>query len=330
MSIRSLVRFQLVGSADSRVICPTGQSVGPYFNGWSPKLRVHELVGQLNLAKVEIANKLSTALLDTGSMISTVDSHYYYSFLSSFPLYPLDDLLEVRLAGGHRLCYTGYIEVPFHIPFSNFYISALFLVVPSSTVSTNVHFIIGTNILDRIPDEDVKALNSAWRAAVSVFGRQKNGTDKIYPLRTFRSVKIAPNSSTCISCSVNVPSPFPGRYYFVSDDISTPSSLQVLPGIFENGSSTQSTKRFKVKVQNTSNKYVTIPEFNLDDLSNRFSKAEQDQLRELLCKYKDIFAKTDLELGKTDLIQHEIHLSDESTFKERHRRIPPSMYQESL
>ena len=44
--------------------------------------------------------------------------------------------------------------------------------------------------------------------------------------------------------------------------------------------------------------------------------------------YHHIFAVEDLELGHTDLVKHEIKLTNYVPFKERYRRIPPHQYEE--
>ena len=55
-------------------------------------------------------------------------------------------------------------------------------------------------------------------------------------------------------------------------------------------------------------------------------EAEQKQARELLLKWKHLFAHSDLDLGKTSLIKHQIELTDQMTFKEQYWHIPPHMY----
>ena len=42
----------------------------------------------------------------------------------------------------------------------------------------------------------------------------------------------------------------------------------------------------------------------------------------------DIFAKTDLDLGKCNTITHAIKITDHQPFKEHFRRIPPHLYDE--
>ena len=45
-------------------------------------------------------------------------------------------------------------------------------------------------------------------------------------------------------------------------------------------------------------------------------------------RYHHIFAVEDLELGCTNLVKHEIKLTNYVPFKERYRRIPPHQYEE--
>ena len=43
---------------------------------------------------------------------------------------------------------------------------------------------------------------------------------------------------------------------------------------------------------------------------------------------KDIFSTSDTDIGHSNRVQHKIHLDDNTPFKQRHRRIPPSMIEE--
>lgn len=57
------------------------------------------------------------------------------------------------------------------------------------------------------------------------------------------------------------------------------------------------------------------------------SPTEEKQVRELLGKYSNVFAKDDGDLGCTDEIVHEIPLLDNAPVRQRHRRIPPTQWQ---
>ena len=49
-------------------------------------------------------------------------------------------------------------------------------------------------------------------------------------------------------------------------------------------------------------------------------------LKQMVLEYSDIFALDDTELGRCNISKHEIVVDDITPFKERYRRIPPSMY----
>ena len=59
-------------------------------------------------------------------------------------------------------------------------------------------------------------------------------------------------------------------------------------------------------------------------------EAEQDQARKLLLKWEHLFACSDLDLGKTSLIKHQIELTDLMLFKEHYQCIPPHMYDDVM
>ena len=90
------------------------------------------------------------------------------------------------------------------------------------------------------------------------------------------------------------------------------------------------------KEESDSNKITQEPSQRLQqlldklDLSNisDWTDVEQGKVRSLMEKYEHLFALTDLELGKTSLVKHQINLSDAQPFKERYRKIPPHQYEE--
>uniref|UniRef100_A0A9J8AN32 ribonuclease H n=1 Tax=Cyprinus carpio carpio TaxID=630221 RepID=A0A9J8AN32_CYPCA len=66
----------------------------------------------------------------------------------------------------------------------------------------------------------------------------------------------------------------------------------------------------------------------LDKIDVGGSEYEQAQLRSLLKKYIDVFALEDEDLGYTDKITHEIHLTDDEPITLPYRRVPPNQYKE--
>ena len=55
---------------------------------------------------------------------------------------------------------------------------------------------------------------------------------------------------------------------------------------------------------------------------NTWSEEQQYAARKLLCNCSETFLKNDLDLGKCNILKHNIQLTDQQPFKERYRRIP--------
>ena len=61
---------------------------------------------------------------------------------------------------------------------------------------------------------------------------------------------------------------------------------------------------------------------------DNWTQDQHDAMDDVIKCYHHIFAVEDLELGCTDLVKHEIKLTNYVLFKERNRRIPPHQYEE--
>ena len=70
-----------------------------------------------------------------------------------------------------------------------------------------------------------------------------------------------------------------------------------------------------------------MDQLNLEGL-NSCTRKQQQSARDLLVDSADVFAKTDLDLGKCNIIKHAIKITDPQPFKECYRRIPPHLYEE--
>lgn len=58
----------------------------------------------------------------------------------------------------------------------------------------------------------------------------------------------------------------------------------------------------------------------------RLSPVEEQQVKELLQRYNNVFAKHEGDLGCTEEIVHEIPLLDEAPVHHRYKRIPPTQW----
>ena len=55
---------------------------------------------------------------------------------------------------------------------------------------------------------------------------------------------------------------------------------------------------------------------------------QQQSAKDLLVDSADIFSQSNLELGKCNNMKHAMKITDPQPFKQRHRRIPPHLYEE--
>lgn len=54
-----------------------------------------------------------------------------------------------------------------------------------------------------------------------------------------------------------------------------------------------------------------------------------EELKKLLSKYRDVFSKSDNDYGHTQAVTHDIPTGDAPPIKQRHRRVPPQVFQET-
>ena len=61
---------------------------------------------------------------------------------------------------------------------------------------------------------------------------------------------------------------------------------------------------------------------------DKWTDDQQQAAKDLLVASADVFSKDDLDLGKCNILKHDIKITDPQPFKERYRRIPPHLYEE--
>ena len=91
------------------------------------------IIGHANECEICINNNLIPALLDTGATVSTMCNNTYVKLFSDIPIMSLEELtLDIEGAGGHKLPYTGYIEVEVAIPHVTDPVNCLILITPDT------------------------------------------------------------------------------------------------------------------------------------------------------------------------------------------------------
>ena len=70
-----------------------------------------------------------------------------------------------------------------------------------------------------------------------------------------------------------------------------------------------------------------LDQLDLGEIS-AWSVEHQQAARKLLCDYSETFSKNDLDLGKCNILKHNIQLTDQQPFKEKYGRIPSHLSEE--
>ena len=73
-------------------------------------LNLTNVLGDLSEGTIFIENKQARALIDTGSMVSTVSQSFYDQHLTDLPIRSLNEII-IECADGKPLPYSGYVMV---------------------------------------------------------------------------------------------------------------------------------------------------------------------------------------------------------------------------
>ena len=121
-------------------------------------------------------------------MISTVVDWFFREHLQhSTPLQPLNDILDINVAGGYKLPYHGYIATSISIPLKcepgYAHYETLVLVVPGTVYGQNVPVLIGTNIIklvqDTVDTHLIDKMPEPWRVALQCFNPKGTETSNV-------------------------------------------------------------------------------------------------------------------------------------------------------
>ena len=306
------------------------------------------LIGEPNECLVMVNGLSTIALLDSGSMVSTITSQYWNENFPDQPVHPLDDLLTLSGAGGSEIPYRGYVEVNTKLPgldASPF----PFLVVEETEYNSRVPVLIGTNILNKILDGLVNthgvrfaqkaSLPSAMNCALSVIqtarktlGKRNNVISEVHLCDT---TELAPGEGRRVVGCIRVDTPIPKQVALVSGIKKyqaggvevTPTAVCV----------EQHDRYIEFDMLNRCTRHVTLPggivvahlvqvqlmemtavEGHLQDGDSVFQcfgpDFKQDELPQwLLTSVRDnidTFSATDLDLGRTEVTKHPMTLQD--------------------
>ena len=69
-----------------------------------------------------------------------------------------------------------------------------------------------------------------------------------------------------------------------------------------------------------------LDQLNLEGL-DAWTEDQQKAAKDLLVDSADVFSENDLDLGKCNILKHDIKITNPQPFKERYQRIPPHLYE---
>ena len=308
------------------------------------------LVGQANEGVVILGGEKCLALVDSGSMITSVGEDFYTKHLEDrFPLQELNNIVKVEGAGGHLLEYRGYIEVDVQVPdHADTPLWVPVLIAPSTTYNQRVPMIVGTNIIRMLqsPGSDV------WSSAMSAVSAQESVEEEDAAVYCLKQMVIPPNGTINFKGRV-------GAHGRMTSGVLEPA--ETLPGgimLVKAAVSLDECNKVNVVLKNVTNRSIEIPprqrvaslqsatilepsglpqpdnvqqdikEIPVSLEECNLTDEEMEMVKCTLLKWKDVFAHSSTELGLAKDVKHSINLTDPVPFKDKPRRIPPAMYDE--
>ena len=321
-----------------------------------------KLVGEPSECVVKVDGTPSLALLDTGSMVSTLSESFWNQHFPDRPVTPLKDLLTLTGAGGDSIPYTGCVEVDLELPGTPM-ATYPFLVVRDTPYNLRVPVLIGTNVLKgtldglsavygvrfaqkaRLPSAIVHALSVV--CTTNHFLKKKDRV--ISDVRVHQTITLAPGEGRHVLGRVRVTVPIAQQAAMISGvgDLYA-GELQLTPTLTTVKSGTD---QVTFDLVNHSDNHKVIeggtlvgsltavlvedqPTVAVDPFISLFGGQYVDDpmqpswLVSLLDRSRDLFSLHDLDLGCTDTTKHGMHLNNHVPFKEKARRIPPHLYDE--
>ena len=312
------------------------------------------MVGPSNESKVKVCGEETVCLIDSGSMVTTISEEFYNSLQSKPDLHDITEFqLDVYGANGGSLPYIGYIEARIEIPCMNEILYIPALVTKVSDVNTRTPVIIGTNVI-RFCKNVTNVCDEAWQNAI-----QNMCVNNCLPVKSTNRfpITLGPNEVKYVKGVV--------KNISAIQQVITEQADNGQPGVLVcprllSLRNTGRTKRVIVKVCNISASSVKIfPRTNICQVSqvqvvdswnprylasmkkeptltelgvkvntDKLSEQETKEAYSVLEKWQHLFSKSPTDLGKTDVVKHEIHLTTEVPFREPYRRIPPGMIEE--
>ena len=116
----------------------------------SKSTKENRLVGQVNREMIELDGVKCWALIDSGSVVSSISEGFYTQHCTHIPLQDVESICDLNLVGatGDQIDVLGFIEVEVKLPALCETIPVLLTVFKSSILDRGVPALIGSNVID--------------------------------------------------------------------------------------------------------------------------------------------------------------------------------------
>ena len=311
------------------------------------------LVGPSSEVDVLLQDVPCRALIDTGSMISTISKSLVERL--GLEIFPVKELIKVEGVGGHMVDYLGFVIAKLDLIDIEQEIEAMFLVMPDVGYNTKTPVLVGTNILKTVSSElsSLSHIAYPWSGIYNCLSAQVDPEVNI-PVKLSKSLTVPANTAVFVDGMVHLPV-FSGRMTVVTEEPKSalPGGLVISLCVL---SLAQSSSRVTVEVKNFSNKSVSLPDktvlcqlqqtevvppaevekndgtwfdlFDWDEMAVRLTGLQMEKAKELVMNWMLAFSHHDLDMGRVVRTKHGVSLQDNVPFRIPYSRIPPSMFEE--
>ena len=344
------------GNQTVGIVNPTGVPRGS---------KSRRLVGDVNQETVIINNVECTAMIDTGSVVSSVSFQFYKDYCADLKLESIESICDLSLVGatGDEIEVLGYFEAELQLPGLNNPLHALFTVFKSSVLNRRSPALIGSNVIDEwkqalAKQYEAEGVQPKINSVIDSWTLQSNRTGSAFATHKMRIEPTGVESCTLIQAKLSIDDvkPYPRRVLFTPDKKFDNPKGVLLESMVIDVPERQRTmvieipalnlQRFKKVVKEgvlgiiepiaqtlnpdkgkdiSESKEQFLKEFEVE--SKDWDHDLKKQMDDLLWKHRGVFALNSHELGCCTMGEHAIQIDNHDPVKERYRRIPPYMYQ---
>ena len=308
---------------------------------------------------ITISNTDIKCLIDTGSMVSTITESFYVKYLSTIPVIQ-EQFITLRAANGLDIPYVGYIETDIIV--HGHAVKDRGILIVKDVSGREIPGLIGMNIISQCRDvfmseiPSISTIEAKTRVGeVKGFARISSNEDVCIPSNSVFFINaVGPHckpglkTTLCIEPIVNDMGVIAINCVCVSDRRTFP--IQVM-----NPRDTDIWLKRNSRVARVSECNVDVPprakaEFLStgvreetvvlhEDVTGdplafdassfvpenmKCTSGERQKILDLFSRNSDVFVKSDLDLGCTETVRHQIKFTDEEPINMSYRRIPPN------